>query len=360
MSFKARKSGFTWVELVIIIVVISVALAFAVPFIQSAREKARRETCINNMKQLGLALHNYHDIHKRFPSSADLVGAGPIKQVGGWSFLVRLLPMLDRDKLFQTLPIDTVDDPLNSTDKNVVAARNTLLSEFICPSNPNNLYQSPWKKLNAFTNYKGMGATSTESLICCADPNATPPYGNAANPISHPDGALFPGKRLRIADFMDGTRWTIMVVETIDDSNSVWIAGSDTTLVGMPKVTMSPPIIDGTGHPYWNPSGFNFKFYEKASPEIRVLRTYLSYDFSPSGKDAGAYPPSVGHTPKYGPSSAHPNTVNHLYGDGAVHITRKDEDYVWYFFSVTRKNGDLAPDGDMPWNVQYPDYWNNH
>jgi prepilin-type N-terminal cleavage/methylation domain-containing protein len=203
MSSKARKSGFTWVELIIVIAVIAVALAFAVPFIQSAREKARRTTCINNMKQLGLGMHNYHDMHKRFPGSADLIGSGPIKQAGGWSFLVHLLPMMDQDKLFQTLPIDTVDDPLHSTDKNVVAARNTLISEFICPSNPNEHYQDPWKKLNAFTNYKGMGATSAESLICCVDPGAMPPYGNVANPISHPDGALFPGKGLRIRDLTD-------------------------------------------------------------------------------------------------------------------------------------------------------------
>jgi type II secretory pathway pseudopilin PulG len=73
--------------LIIVIVVIAVGLALAVPYIQSAREKARRTTCINNLKQLGLALHNYHDLHKRFPGSADLIGSEPIKQAGGWSFL---------------------------------------------------------------------------------------------------------------------------------------------------------------------------------------------------------------------------------------------------------------------------------
>jgi type II secretory pathway pseudopilin PulG len=339
MSSKARKSGFTWVELVIILVVISVALAFAVPYIQAAREKSRRTTCINNLKQLGLAMHNYHDSNKRFPASADLIGAGPIKQAGGWSFLAQLLPMLDRDKLFQTLPINSVDDPLNSTDKNVVAARNTLISEFICPSNPNNSHQG-WNIVNAFTNYKGMGATSAESLICCANPNATPPYGNAANPISHPDGALFPGKRLRIADFMDGTAHTILVVETIDDSNSVWLAGSDATLVGTPKVVMTLPAEPPNGFPWWCPRGFNGEYNDKASPEIQALRTYLMYDFNSGSKDAGSYPASVGRTPKYGPSSGHPNIVIHLFGDAAVRCIRRDVDFAMYFFAVTRNNSD--------------------
>ena len=345
MSSKARKDGFTWIELIIVIVIIGIALALAVPYIQAAREKARRETCINNLKQLGLALHNYHDLHKRFPGSADLIGSGPIKQAGGWSFLVHLLPMMDQDKLFQTLPIGTVDDPLNSTDQNVVAARNTLISEFICPSNPNKLHQGSWNIINAFTNYKGMGATGAESLICCADPNAPPPYGNTANPISHPDGALFPGKGNRIYDFMDGRANTIMAVEAIDDSNSVWLAGSDATLVGMPKTTMSSPATapDSKGYPFWYPTGFNGKYGEEASPAIKALRTYLSYDFSPGGKDTGSYPASVGRTPTYGPSSGHPNVVNHLFGDGAVITIRRDVDFAMYFWAVTLNNGDPSP-----------------
>jgi type II secretory pathway pseudopilin PulG len=341
MSSNARKSGFTWIELIIIIVVILVALALVAVYLQAARELSRRTTCINNLKQLGLALHNYHDLHKRFPGSADLIGSGPIKQVGGWSFLVHLLPMMGQDKLFQTLPIDAVDDLLNSADKNVVAARNTLMIGLICPSNPNEHYQDSWKKLNAFTNYKGMGATSAESLICCVNPDAPPPYGIK---LFHPDGALFPGSGLRIRDLMDGSAHTILVVETIDDSNSVWLAGSDATLVGMPMAAMAQPSLNR--FPFWYPTGFNGYYDEKASPEIKALRTYLSYDFSPYGKDAGTYPSSVGRTPKYGPSARHPDAVNHLFGDGAVRSVRKDVDYAMYFSGITRNNND--PSGSHP------------
>ena len=339
MSSIARKAGFTYVELIVIVVVIGVALAIGAAYIQSARERSRRESCINNLKQLGLALHNYHDAHKRFPGSADLIGSGPVKQAGGWSFLLRVAAMMDceTETPMRKLLTVAVDDPISSTDKDAIAVRNTQVPELICPSNPNKQFQDPVNKLNAFTNYKGMGATSAESLICCADPNAPPPYGNSSYP-SHPDGALFPGKGLRVRDFMDGTANTIMAVETIDDSSSVWLAGSDATLVGMPKAPMSPPATNG--YPFWCPTGFNGQYGDNASPAIRSLHTYLAYDFSPGGKDAGSYPASVGRTPKYGPSSGHPGVVNHLFGDGAVRTIARDVDFAMYFFAVTRKNGD--------------------
>jgi hypothetical protein len=135
-----------------------------------------------------------------------------------------------------------------------------------------------------------------------------------------------------------------LAVETIDNSNSVWIAGSDATLVGMPQVAMLSPADDK--YPFWIPAGFNMKFYEDAPPAIQALRTYLAYDFSPGGKDAGTYPSSVGRTPKYGPSSGHPKTVNHLFGDGAVRSVRKDVDFAMYFIGITRNNGDPTPSND--------------
>lgn len=142
-------------------------------------------------------------------------------------------------------------------------------------------------------------------------------------------------------DLFDGTAHIIMVVETIDDLNSEWIAGSDATLAGLPKIEMSQP--NNGSFPFWHPTGYNGKYYEDASPKIQVLRTYLSYDFDPNGKDAGRYPKSIGRTPKYGPSAVHPQIVNHLYGDGAVRCIRKDIDYARYFFYITRSNGDPAP-----------------
>jgi prepilin-type N-terminal cleavage/methylation domain-containing protein len=346
MPAATRKAGFTYIELIVVLVVIGIALAILVPYVQWTREKARRDACMMNMKQLGLGMHGYHDANKRFPRSADLIGPGPVKQAGGWSFLLRIAVWCETDALLK-LSAAAVDDPISSTDKDVIAVRNTLIPELICPSNPNKQFQDPVNRLNAFTNYKGMGATSAESLICCNDPNAPPPYGTRS---SHPDGALFPGIGLRVRDFRDGTAHTIMAVETIDDSNSVWVAGSDVTLAGMPKVAMTAPADPPNGYPFWYPTGFNGQYGVNASPAIKALRTYLAYDFRPGGRDAGSYPASVGRTPKYGPSSGHPVVLNHLFGDGAVRTVRKDVDFAIYFWAVTRYSLDPAPTGDDDMN----------
>jgi hypothetical protein len=81
-----------------------------------------------------------------------------------------------------------------------------------------------------------MGATTAESLQQCLAPNEPPPYGNKR---MHPNGMLFPGKGSRGPDSaIDVSSRSIMMVETMDDLHSIWLAGADATLVGMPKAPM--------------------------------------------------------------------------------------------------------------------------
>ena len=116
-----------------------------------------------------------------------------------------------------------------------------------------------------------------------------------------------------------------MVVETIDDSKSCWIAGVDTTLVGMPKAkSYNDSLATGFGH-RWIISRSR-AIDEDAAPGIRAARTYLAFDFRPGYADAGTYPAGVGRTPDYGPSSGHPGIVNHLFCDGSV---REHAEKMW-------------------------------
>jgi prepilin-type N-terminal cleavage/methylation domain-containing protein len=335
MPRKTIKRGFTWVELVVVILIIGIVVALMLPAVESAREAARRANCTNNMKQLGLGFQNYHDRNKCFPASAEIIENGSMKIVGGWSCFAKLLPYMEYDHLYRRLSLETVPDPLAATDKNTVEVRNALIGEFLCPSNPNASYENPQLKQNALTNYKAMGATCAESLVCCVDDKAPRPYGDEKT--SHPDGAIFPGKGIKISDMTDGTTYTILVCETMDDSASAWIAGSDATLVGMPK---AESYLKWLGKSFWTSSDYTGGYYDCGGPIM--YPTYLQYDFMPGGANAGAYPASVGRTPKYGPSSGHPATVNHLFGDGCVRSIRKDVDYCVYFFTITRDNNDPA------------------
>jgi hypothetical protein len=231
-------------------------------------------------------------------------------------------------------------DPLTgngaSSPSAVRIARDTSIPEFLCPSNPNKVYEDPVNKKVAFTNYKAMGATCMESLKLCVDPDSPPPYGDKEK---HPDGAIFPrNKGISLGDIADGTSHTIMVVETMDDTKSAWIVGSDVTLVGMPKATY-----EKWKDSFWAPTGYNGAYYEYASPAIQALRTYAAFDFRPGHPDAGTYPSGVGRTPAYGPSSGHPGIVNHLYCDGSARSLRKDVDYAAYFFAITRDNNEPDP-----------------
>jgi type II secretory pathway pseudopilin PulG len=341
MSVESTKIRFTLTELLIIVFTIGFVFTLLMPAVQAGRESARQEICIDNMRNIGVAFKKYYDANKHLPGSAELINSDSNKKVGGWSFLVRILPMIDQDKLYNSLSLDTIRNPLTSYEPNTITARNTLLSNFVCPENPNKLYQDEKKKITAFTNYKAMGATLMNSLLFCTNPSLKPPYGNAS---MHPDGALFPGKGLRYQDFKDGLANTFILVETIDDSDnpvgSSWLAGECCTLVGLPQTTVFQASPYGY---FFAPKYFNGNYGDDADPNIKTLRTYLQYDFSPQGKDFGKYPdppgPMVGNKVIYGPSSGHPNVVNHLMASGSARPISKDIDYALYFFTITRDNG---------------------
>jgi prepilin-type N-terminal cleavage/methylation domain-containing protein len=374
MKDFTRNTGITLVELLVVIAIIGILIALLMPATECAREAARRAACINNLKQLGLAIHNYHNANKKLPPSATLVGKDGHRSAGGWSFIVRLLPMMEYRSLYDTLPIedpricDADADPLSplvGAGGKLQQVRDTLLPELACPSNLYKLYlnasTSQTGNRYALTNYKAVGATCMESLALCLDPTSTPPYGSTKD---HPDGALFPGKGISLGDVVDGASRTIMAVETMDDKGSpsdpssvgsAWIAGACATLVGVPLRNTYPnnAVVEfdapNKDMPFYRPAGFNGKFDKDASAAIKSLRTYLAYDFSPrTGKDVYPDPATttvVGNRPTYGPSSGHPDVVNHLYLDGSVHSLTKDIDYAFYFFCITRSNGDVVDDG---------------
>jgi prepilin-type N-terminal cleavage/methylation domain-containing protein len=96
-SFRSRRSGFTLIELLVVIAIIAILIALLLPAVQQAREAARRTQCRNNLKQLGIAMHNYHDNFNTFPQAhAQIQARIPTASWEGRGFLVALLPYIDQ------------------------------------------------------------------------------------------------------------------------------------------------------------------------------------------------------------------------------------------------------------------------
>lgn len=130
------RSGFTLVELLVVIAIIGVLIALLLPAVQQAREAARRMQCSNNQKQLGLALHNYHDTHLRFPpgtfcdtSHKDDHGVTSNKNRYGWMQVV--LPFIEQDAVYETFMAEVHGSGSSPWQ---VSARTVKLDAFLCPS----------------------------------------------------------------------------------------------------------------------------------------------------------------------------------------------------------------------------------
>lgn len=124
------QSGFTLVELLVVIAIIGILVALLLPAVQSAREAARRTSCTNNMRQLGLALHNHHDALGSFPVS-NFFGTGNQSVALRWGWLPQLLPYLEEQSLHDFVDFDKVPhDPRN------LPAFQQPLAVMTCPSAP--------------------------------------------------------------------------------------------------------------------------------------------------------------------------------------------------------------------------------
>ncbi len=207
---RHRQRGFTLIELLVVIAIITVLIGLLLPAVQSAREAARRAHCLGNLRQIGIALHGYHDAHSTFPAGGWIpmpTQPNTVNMNMGWS--AAILPWLEQRELYAQLNVNLAySHAANST------AAHTVLAIYLCPSEPR---KSLWGK------YPG-------DPFEAADGDYGGMYGerglsgkNAYN--NPPRGPLIFNQTISLTEITDGASRTIQVGEAPEALNAFWASG---------------------------------------------------------------------------------------------------------------------------------------
>jgi prepilin-type N-terminal cleavage/methylation domain-containing protein/prepilin-type processing-associated H-X9-DG protein len=215
------RSGFTLIELLVVIAIIAILVALLLPAVQAAREAARRTQCKNNLKQMGLALHNYHDALGCFPpgyiaASDDITSTTP-----GWSWAVMIMPYLELSNANHTLnTLLPIQDPSNSAG---VILR---LPVFLCPSDiyPDSTF--------AVTSDPADTVVVIQTTPCSYAGNVGNDSSEVDNNLVPWNGVLFRNSQVRADDITDGTSSTIIIGERAwAQTKGVWVGAPQGALI---------------------------------------------------------------------------------------------------------------------------------
>lgn len=212
---RSRIRGFTLIELLVVIAIIAILIALLLPAVQQAREAARRTECKNNLKQWGLALHNYHDVYNKFPIGAlgldALTGVRAVSNNLSWH--VRVLPYLDQAPLYNSF-----DMLVHYNTAPNQANRDQIFKGLHCPS-ARTRNQKPSTVAEGFTvHYYGVAgakdvSTTANHFPMSDNTNPRPAQFDANHGMVASNGILYRNSSVGIRDITDGTSNTLMVGE---------------------------------------------------------------------------------------------------------------------------------------------------
>jgi prepilin-type N-terminal cleavage/methylation domain-containing protein/prepilin-type processing-associated H-X9-DG protein len=364
MRFHPRR-GFTLIELLVVIAIIAVLIALLLPAVQSAREAARRAQCTNNLKQIGIAMHNYHTGNGTFPlggSKGPPGGSGysPGYQStwGTWSAQALMLGFLEQTPIYNAANFNLIPSfgagwPMNST------VHNSVIMTFICPSDgmsPDDPNSSCWQWTGHTNNYAGSLGTSTNGGYTSTNPPSTGSTGlfSMAGPAygvqNVTDGT---SNTIAFGEFMvgnfsqSGLKWRDGPVLSANPSaGSLYDANSNyqavvadlqtcqTTFQNYATTAPKNSLNNTRGYRWDEAIGGGFALFNTVVPPSSTQYTFGCCLMGSTSVDCagGLFMPA---------DSNHPGGCNFLFADGSVHFLKSSISVKTYWALGTKANGEV-------------------
>jgi prepilin-type N-terminal cleavage/methylation domain-containing protein/prepilin-type processing-associated H-X9-DG protein len=325
----ARRRGFTLIELLVVIAIIAILVGLLLPAVQKVREAANRIQCQNNLKQLGLAFHNYHDPNKGLPSNFRPSALNTVRV----RWLTFLLPYLEQDNLNRE-----IDQTQNWSAPVNLPATSQRLKIIECPSAPNGKILDgapdttpPWTPIVANGDYSGFYGVSPELVtLGLVDPQSA----------GVDNGAISKTVKLSFADFTDGLSNTLHLTESAGRPN-VWQNGK--LIVNVTGSATGFPRINGGG---WARPATELDILRGSSLDGTTFPGPAAINVT-NGAAISLYP-----DPFYGVDGSgqiygfHTGGVNVLFVDGSVHFLQQSVSIRTLAALISRNGGEVfQPDG---------------
>jgi prepilin-type N-terminal cleavage/methylation domain-containing protein/prepilin-type processing-associated H-X9-DG protein len=315
-----QPAAFTLIELLVVIAIIGVLVSLLLPAVQKVREAANRASCQNNLKQLGLALHNYHTANNWFPPGQTHIRFSP-NLVIGYSWITQILPYIEQENLYKRYDFNqqwasTPDLPSKNETSGVIGTRIKLVR---CPSAPTKRGETT----RSMTDYSAVNLSHNGTDGDVLDtkyyglPNPGPKFNNSGilfNTGTLPLGGDTSG--INTSEIYDGTSNTLMVVEDAG-RNPCWVNGE----------LLSGPEYNCSGGPWANPGN---------EVTVRGSVPGTTKKGGPQGTCA------VNCTNNHEVYSFHPGIANVLFGDGSVRGLRANVDLFTLEHLITRAGGEVV------------------